>query len=371
VKATINDLPVSNIALKWATNSLNGQIQEFAAKTDEKGLARIWYFAGIEPSQEIIVATTEGNRTLVYQLKLTIPATNQSLFGRPVVVWFSAPHDTYSRVDISARINSNPFSTYYAFANFPNFYAGVQMIDCRLIGSDVRGQYSKPCSSNRGNYMGHEGHFSVWDWTDPQGNIVHPIIVEEPNTTKCLPFDHEGSGQMCLAAVDWNVGDALTIKVESLPGAPTNFQRIRTTIVSENSRINQVLAVIDVPGGVNLESFAAFNENWQLNQYVNCGEVETRSFTILDVKFYKGEIGISPNSSSAIGNTTSRDGILCQNYSFARDGSGIEISSGGLLRWANIKEALTTKLDYPGYFFSTPQQAQILWSPISLKGFGK
>ncbi len=367
-----NNVPISGLNMDWATNSSNGKIQVFTEKTDEKGLARIWYFAGVENLQEITVSTTEGNRSLQYQLQLSKPASDQKLFGRPVDVWFSAPRDIYTRVDISARINSNPLSTYYAFANFPNFYTGIQMIDCRLIGTDADGQYSKACAGNRGDYIGHEGHFSVWDWTDPQGNLVHPIIVDEPSTTKCLPFGHEGTGQMCLAAVNWNVGDILTIKVESLPGAPTNFQRLRVTIMSQDLRINQVLAVIDAPGGVNLESFAAFNENWQLNQYTNCGEVETRSFTILDVKFYKNEFGISPTSASAIGNTTSENGILCQNYSFAREsGGGIEISSGGLARWANVKDALTAKLEYPGYFFSSEVQAKILWSPISLAGFGK
>jgi len=371
VRATINDTPVADVNLNWSTSSLNGQLQVFSEKTDKNGLSRIWYFAGVEPSQEIIVSIAEGNGTLSYKLKLSNSSANQRLFGRPVDVWFTAPHDIYSQVDITARINSNPLSTYYAFANFPNFYTGVQMIDCRLIGTDPRGQYAKACSANRGNYNGHEGHFSVWDWTDSQGKIVHPIIVDEPSTTKCLTFDHEGSGQMCLAAVNWNVGDVLTIKVESLPGAPHNYQRISTTIVSDDLRINQIIAVIDVPGGVNLESFAAFNENWQLNQYSNCGEVEARSFTILDVKFHKGEVAISPTTSSAIGNTVSENGILCQNYSFARDGSGIEISSGGLSRWANIKDAMTAKTEYPGFFFTSPLQAQILWSPINLKGFGK
>ncbi len=370
VKATINDIPIPNVSLNWITNSLNGQIQVFADKTDEKGLARIWYFAGIEQSQEIKVTTSEGNRSLLYQFNLSSPSPDQRIFGRPVDVYFSAPHATYSRVDISARINSNPFSTYYAFANFPNFYTGVQMIDCKLIGSDPSGQYSRACASDRGSFLGHEGHFSVWDWTDPNGKVFHPIIVEEPITTKCLPFGHEGTGQMCLAAVDWNVGDVLTIKVEAISGAPANYQRIRNTIVSADLRINQILAVIDIPGGVNLESFAAFNENWQLNQHANCGVVETRSFTILDVKFYKGGVGIRPTSSSALGNTTSENGVLCQNYSFAREGSGIEISSGGLKRWANIKNALTPKLEYPGYFFNSDLQAKMLWSPISLIGFG-
>lgn len=370
VQATINDLPLRDILLTWTTTSLNGQIQVLSDKTDEKGLARIWYFSGVEASQVIGVKTSEGLKSLSYHLELTEPTPNQRLFGRPVDVWFSAPHDNYSRVDITARINSNPLSTYYAFANFPNFYTGVQMIDCSILGDDPRGQFVKPCATARGHYIGHEGHFSVWDWTDPQGNIVHPIIVEEPNTTKCLTFGGEGTGQMCLAAVNWDVGSVLTIKVESLLGAPADYQRIRTTIVSDDSKINQLLAVIDVPGGVNLESFAAFNENWQLNQYANCGAVEMRSFTILEVKFYKGELRISPTASSAIGNTTSENGILCQNYSFARDGSGIEISSGGLSRWANIKDALSVKSNYPGYYFPTPLQSQVLWSPINLKGFG-
>ena len=366
VLATIGGVPTPNIEIDWKSSDPHSQIQQLSRTTDRNGKARIWYVAGVDTDQAITAKVSKSNVSIssAVTLNTTIPRT----LGRPVIVTFVPPKGTFDRVDIYAKINSNPTSTYYAFANYSNFYTGLQMFDC----PSVKDQYPDICSVDRSIYAGREAHFSVWDWTSPDGKVLQPNVITQPAKTQCKPFNHEGSGRMCLASFDWEVGSETIIRIQKLPGAPENYQRLSVTAVSSAVPEGQLLAVVDAPGGVVLgDQFASFNENWKLDESANCGEVPVRSFTVDGVVLYDGSKEYVPVSAYGYGNLVAQGQTLCANYSFARNGNGIEISSGGLDRWMAIPPAVQASRSASGFAFSDLHQSQVLLQPISLVGFGK
>lgn len=233
------------------------------------------------------------------------------------------------------------------------------MVDCNNWGL-----FDLVCSAARGEFRGHEAHFSVWDGLDPTGKVLQPSVVEAPSTTKCTSFSHEGSGRMCFAALDWKNGDSVEIIMEKIAGAPNNYQRLRVS-AKLSSGTSQLLAVIEAPGGVRLKAeFAAFNENWVLNQSASCLDVPLRSFVIEKVTFTDvngSELG--PSSGYTYGNVVAAGQTLCANWGIRDTPLGVEIFSGGFDRWIEIGPA--TYWHANGYFIDN-NQATIMIRDLKL-----
>lgn len=361
VKATVNGQSISGLKLEWITSDSTGQIEASSEITDENGLARSWYITGKNTTQTISVIEPTTKKNLSIELSNSNQAT--TTLGRPVVLGIKPPLKSadIAKVSVKATIVTNPLNTYYAFANFDNFYTGVQMVDC-----DNWGLFDLVCNASRGEFRGHEAHFSVWDGLDHNGKVLQPNVIEAPSTTKCTPFSHEGSGRMCFAALDWKNGNPIEIIMEKILGAPDNYQRLRV-LAKLSSSATQLIAVIDAPGGVRLNTeFASFNENWVLNQSASCMDVPLRSFIVESVTF-TDVLGneLKPSSGYAYGNVVAAGQTLCANWGVRDTPSGVEIFSGGSNRWIDIGPATFWRAN--GYFIDN-NQATIMIRDLKLIG---
>jgi hypothetical protein len=364
VQALNDGTPIQGIEIKWASDDNSSNIQAFANKTDSSGRARIWYISGKSQTQSVSATISGGSSSVV--MALTRKSTILKTVGRPVVVGFVPDTSkNYNQVKIQGTLNTDPVGTYYAFANFSNFYTGVQRVLCN--GWDM---YSQICSDSRGGYKGREAQFSVWDGKDSTGRVINPVVIDKSNLTKCSPFDHEGSGQMCFIAFDWLPGDKVEINIEKLSGAPLNYERLRVTGQNLSSGFTSHFATIDVPGGVKLNTeFASFNEHYLIESASNCFEVENRSFTINKVEFIDGGQSFVPIRSYAYGNEVASGQSLCQNYGFINSVDGLEIFSGGTSRFVDIKQALAIVSGRSQ--FSSTHQAKIMNRDIPLGALGR
>jgi len=361
VRATNNGQSISGLKIEWRTSDSTGQIEASSDITDENGLARSWYITGVNTTQTISVVEPTTKKNLSIELANLNQAT--PTLGRPVVLGIKPPINSadITKVNVKATIVTSPLNTYYAFANFDNFYTGVQMVDC-----DNWGLFDLACNISRGEFRGHEAHFSVWDGLDQNGKVLQPNVVEAPSTTKCTPFSHEGSGRMCFAALDWKNGSPIEIIMEKIPGAPDNYQRLRVQAQLSSSKM-QLIAVIDAPGGVRLnKEFASFNENWVLNQSTSCMDVPLRSFIVEGVIF-TDILGneLKPSSGYAYGNVVAAGQTLCANWGVRDTPFGVEIFSGGSNRWIDIGPA--TYWRAKGYFIDN-NQSTIMIRDLKLIG---
>ena len=364
VQALNEGTPIQGIEIKWNSNDASSNIQVFEKKTDATGKARIWYVSGKSQNQIVSAEVSGGSSSL--DQGLTRKSAVLKTVGRPVIVGFIPDASkNYNQVKIQGTLNSDPVGTYYAFANFSNFYTGVQSVLCN--GWEM---YSQVCSDSRGRYKGREGHFSVWDGKDSTGKVINPIVIDKSSLTKCSPFDHEGSGQMCFIAFDWLPSDQVEINIEKLSGAPGNYERLRVSGRNLSTGFSTHFATIDVPGGVRLNTeFASFNEHYITHSASNCFEAENRSFTINKVEFIDGGQSFVPMRSYAYGNEVAPGQSLCQNYGFVNTGSGLEIFSGGTSRFVDIKQALSIVSGRSQ--FSSTHQAKIMIRDIPLGTLGR
>jgi len=364
VQALIDGVPIQGIEINWTSDDATSNIQVIESRTDASGKARIWYVSGKAQNQSVAASVSGGSSSLV--TVLTRKSTILKTVGRPVVVGFVPDSSkNYNQVKIQATLNSDPVGTYYAFANFSNFYTGVQSVLCN--GWDM---YSQICLESRGRYKGREAQFSVWDGKDTTGKVINPVVVEKSSLTKCSPFDHEGSGQMCFITFDWLPGDQVEINIEKLSGAPLNYERLRVTGRNLSNGFSTHFATIDVPGGVRLNTeFASFNEHYLIRSANTCFEVENRSFTINKVEFIDGGQSFSPIRAYAYGHEVAPGQTLCQNYGFVNSISGLEIFSGGTSRFVDIKQAL--KPVSGRNQFSSTNEATIMIRDIPLGSLGR
>lgn len=335
VRVTIDGKPQRDAAVTWTSDDSSGKLETFEEKSDLLGLARTWYISGKSQNQRITASIVGGNSSISVSLQsISIP---KNTVGRPVVVGF-APNTSknYDQVNVIGTVNTDPIGTYYAFANFSNFYTGFQRVVCSSWD-----MYAQICSDARGRFTSHEAQFSVWDGKDSQGNVIRPLVVEKSNLTKCSPFDHEGSGQMCFIAFDWLPGDQMEISIKKLGGAPSNYERLRVEGRNITSGFKTHFATIDVPGGFKLNSeFAAFNEHYLTKSTASCFDVEERSFTINKVEFVAAGQVFTPVRAYAYGNEVAPGQSLCENYGFTSTSKGLEIHSGGTSRFIDIAAAL-------------------------------
>ena len=363
VRATIGGNPVSNVSISWLSSDPSSHFEKFSEVTDVNGLARIWFINGAAGSVSV-TASVSNNRQSITKLLVRANEISKTL-GRPVIAGF-VPNTNinYDAVAVTAKLNTDPIGTYYAFANFSNFYTGVQSVLCN--GWEM---YEKVCSNDRGNYKGREGHFSVWDGKNSAGITLTPKLVEASSQTKCSPFSHEGSGQMCFVAFDWLPGDTVEIYIQKLSGAPKDYVRLKVTARNKTQGRVQDFAVIDVPGGVNLSTeFAAFNENYLVGSARTCFEVKERSFTIVNVDFISEGKVFKPVRAYGYGNLVAEGQTLCQNYGVESNANGIEIFSGGEGRFVNIKNSLDGKLERQ--YFRDEHQSKIMIREIPLGTVG-
>ena len=328
--------PISGLSVSWSADDASANLESPMAKTDKSGLVRAWYISGKNPIQEVTLLQPDSGKKISISLG-NLPSSTPTL-GRPVVLGVKAPLNSgrFESVEIEGKINSTPLNTYYAFANFSNFYTGIQMVDCKEWNL-----FDRVCSPERTEFRGHEAHFSVWDGKGASGEVLQPIVVEAPSTTKCTPFDHEGSGRMCFAVLDWKIETSIRFQIERISGAKNGYERLRV-LVSTLGIERQILAVIDVPGGVNLNSeFAAFNENWKLNQSAGCHDVPLRSFAISRVDFLTSNgLRVKPTEGYFYGNEVHPGQTLCANWGVSETAQGIELSSGGTTRWVEVSPSL-------------------------------
>ena len=364
VKATLQGKPTSNIVIVWKSSDPSSRIEAYADSTDANGLARIWFING-SMGDATVTAKVEGGLATLSK-DLSRDSTITKTLGRPVIVGFiPEPNRDYNKVSVTATMNTDPVGTYYAFANFSNFYTGLQSVVCN--GWDM---YEKVCLDSRGKFKGREGHFSVWDGKSPAGVILTPKFVEASTQTKCSPFDHEGSGQMCIVAFDWLPNDKVTINIEKISGAPVDYVRLKVSAFNISSNLLVNFATIDVPGGVNLATeFAAFNENYLVGSADNCLAVEERSFTINRVDFVIGDTIYKPVRAYAYGNVVAQGSTLCQNYGFDTRSDGIELHSGGKGRWIDFSPGLDNSAGFR--FFRDDLQSKIMIRDIQLGAIGK
>ena len=175
---------------------------------------------------------------------------------------------------------------------------------------------------------------------------------------------------MCLVAFDWLPNDKVTINIEKITGAQTDYVRLKVSAFNISSNLLVHFATIDVPGGVNLATeFAAFNENYLVGSAENCLAVEERSFTINRVDFVLSNTIYKPQRAYAYGNVVAEGATLCQNYGFETAADGIEIHSGGKGRWVDFLPGLNSSAS--GNFFRDEHQSKLLIRDIQLGMIGK
>jgi hypothetical protein len=342
-------------------NDPTASIELLSNKTDFLGLARGWLVAGREANLSVKVSIAGTSVTKSFELSRTTEIKRTS--GRPVIATFVPPSArNYDSVTVEATPNTSPVGTYYAFANFTNFYTGIQSVWCN--GWHL---YETVCDSARGSLKGKEGHFSVWNGLNSNGKEVAPVLVSAPPQTRCSPFDHEGNGLMCMVAFDWQDSDRISITMSKIPGAALGYERLRVTGTNLTRKLTQEFAVVDVPGGVKLgDQFAFFNEHYLVASATSCLDIESRSITVNRVAFRTGASTELPASLSVYGNVVSPDATLCENYGYSMTKDGLEIFSGGEGRFISIAPSLQRDA-FPDLHSSVLMFREVALGPLGKK----
>lgn len=335
VEVTKAGMPVNAAQISLSISDQTANFQFSSKSTDYSGRARGWLINGESDELRLTFSTIGAVASAEVSLKRTnaIKATS----GRPVIATFEPlAGKNYDQVIIEATPNTAPVGTYYAFANFENFYTGVQSVLCN--GWDM---YEQVCSNQRGIFTGREGHFSVWNGIDAQGVTRAPQLVSNSPQTKCSPFDHEGNGLMCLVAFDWQPGDKIQIAMKKISGAPAGYFRLDVTAINLKTNRSQNFAVVDVPVKLNLsQQFATFNEHYIVASAKSCLDIEERSITVNSVRFIQGSKQDRPAKLYVYGNLVAPEATLCENYGYESTSKGLEVFSGGKGRFVPIAGAL-------------------------------
>lgn len=335
IQVSKNGKPYPGAQISYSISDPTANLQLFSKTTDSDGKTRAWLINGA--AAELLVRFTAVGAIEATELVLARRGPIKATSGRPVIATFEPSKGRrYDQVQIEATPNTAPIGTYNAFANFSNFYTGIQSVLCN--GWD---KYVKVCDSQRGEYQGREGHFSVWNGVDAQGVVRTPIVVSKSEQTICSSFDHEGNGQMCFVAFDWLVGDKIRISMRHIAGAGEGYFRLEVKAHNVSQNKTQEFAVIDVPVKLNLsEQFATFNEHYLVASANSCLDIEERSITVNSVKFMTGPTVEAPANLSFYGNLVAPEATLCENYGYESTAKGLELFSGGNRRFVPIADAL-------------------------------
>lgn len=335
VEVTKAGMPVNAAQISLSISDLTANFQFLSKSTDYSGRARGWLINGESDELRLTFSTIGAVASAEVSLKRTnvIKATS----GRPVIATFEPlAGKNYDQVIVEATPNTAPVGTYYAFANFENFYTGVQSVLCN--GWDM---YEQVCSNQRGLFTGREGHLSVWNGIDAQGIARAPQLVSKSPQTKCSPFDHEGNGLMCMVAFDWQPSDKIQIAMKKISGAPAGYFRLDVTAINLKTNTPQNFAVVDVPVKLNLsQQFATFNEHYIVASAKSCLYIEERSITVNSVRFIQGSKQDRPAKLYVYGNLVAPEATLCENYGYESTSKGLEVFSGGKGRFVPIAGAL-------------------------------
>ena len=335
VEVTKVGRPVNAAQISLSTSDQTANFQFASKSTDYLGRARGWLINGASDELKLTFSTVGASAAAEVTLKRTKPIKATS--GRPVIATFEPlAGKNYDQVIVEATPNTAPVGTYYAFANFENFYTGVQSVLCN--GWDM---YELVCNSQRGLFNAREGHLSVWNGVDAQGVIKAPQLVSKSPQTKCSPFDHEGNGLMCIVAFDWQPGDKIQIAMKKIAGAPAGFFRLDVTAINLKTNTTQNFAIVDVPVKLNLsQQFATFNEHYIVASAKSCLDIEERSITVNSVRFIQGAKQDRPAKLYVYGNLVAPEATLCENYGYESTSNGLEVFSGGKGRFVPVVGAL-------------------------------
>ena len=130
IQASLNGKPLTGVQVSWKTSDVSSQIEVVSKTTDVNGEARIWFINGLATSNTVMVSI--DGTIVALEKKLARNTVTKKTVGRPVIVSFiPQANQNYDKVSITASIKTDPVGTYYAFANFSNFYTGVQSVWCR------------------------------------------------------------------------------------------------------------------------------------------------------------------------------------------------------------------------------------------------
>ncbi len=359
IQVLANGSPASNVSVSSSVDDPTAKIEALSTETDGSGKFHAWFMNGAANVQRVVFKISGDEKNLSFDLKrMSDPHVTS---GRPVIVTFPDLQGAFDRLDVSATPLTAPVGTYYSFAAFSNFYTGIQSVLCN--GWDL---YEIVCDPARGQFRGLEGHFSVWDGTTSKGVVLHPKVVSKSTKTLCRPFDHEGSGQMCIVSFDWKPNDQVRISIKKVDGAESDYQRLQVTGINETRSLIQVFAEIDVPIKVSLGSaFAFFDENYLVASAPNCLSIEDRAIRVDKVKYYIGETVHYPKSATWYGNVVAPESTLCQNFSVAPGSYGIEIHSGGNSPFAQFKPALVGSGQ--DFYFQNELSSKLLVQPLDIR----
>ena len=370
VQLTRNGLPAPGEQVAWSGSDPTGNVQYLSDRSDSQGLVRMWYLAGSSPSQRLTARHVGTNKIASIALKRTAsPATT---VGRYVSTYYDAPVGNYQGYSVSVVPLTAPTRTYYALSSIWRtdgsfaVYGGLQMTDCNDPGTS-NPAVAVACLPSQGRNRGRLALFSSWDGVDPgSANTLRPRFVSAPASSTCQPFDHEGSGLQCMAALPWDIGEEWRWSVEVLAGAPAKYQRVRITASHHGRGIAQELATVDVPGTLNLRSVSAFNENWDGARSPGCLDVALRSMRIVAMGFWDGAQWFGPIRGIGMGGTYNETMTRCQNYGFASDAGGLTVSSGGLGLWVNLAETLALDPSTGRVIYTSQDQLLSQWQSIDV-----
>lgn len=360
--------PVIGDSIIWSTNDASGQVQFLSRTSDQDGLVRAWYFAGSQPEQTITARHVWSGKSIV--LKLRRSASPSPTVGRYAATYYSVPTGSYSAISINVVPRTAPERTYYALSSIWRtdgqfaMYGGLQMTDCSDPGPNSG--IVAACATARGDYRGRLAIFSSWDWLNPAGKAVRPVLVNAPGTTFCQPFTHEGSGLQCVAGLDWAIGEKWTWTVNAIGGAPEGYQRVRVSATNSEKGISQVIATVDIAGQLSMDNFGLFNENWGGKPSPSCLDVELRKLTILSMGFWDGIRWVKPSRGQAMGGLYDESMTRCQNYAFTARDIGLDIASGGKGLWITLSNALVKDPTSGNLVFPNDEQVRSQWQELDL-----
>ena len=368
-------MAAADVAILWSASDTTSKIVPFSAKTDEFGVARIWYFAGEEQVQKIDV-TTSQLKSNTLSVELNKSAEINTTVGRYVSTYFDAPGKSnpktnYDALEIKIIPKSSPLNTYYQLittwqknSSETSFYGGIQQANCRVAASLYPAQV---CENSRGEFAGRLALFSAWDAPTKSGP-KRPLVVTLGPGARCVPFSHEGSGQSCSQPLDWKVNEKVTWKVEVLGVIVSGYYRVRSSVaIGDNLKFVEV-ATLDLPDEPNLTTISPFVEEWGGNESSSCLDVERREMEISSIDFFKGGQSFKPVYGIALGGSYSDKTTRCQNYSITTTASGITIKSGGKNHWVDLLPVISWQSFNLPFKFGFVDQGQTLypWQALDL-----
>lgn len=340
VQVTRSGKPVKGVSVQWQTDDPTGQVEVFAKKTDNKGLARSWYFSGLAEAQTVTaqITGTEIKVQTVLRLSKSISKT----VGRYLSFGLTAPKLSgsakYSQFDIEVTPLSAPKRTYLQLATSwprgglaenPSFYGGLQQTDCSVAG----GIPENICDKSRGELIGRLMLFSAWE-QKVLGQFVAPKVVALGEGARCNDFGHEGKGVQCFAKRDWRVDERLSWRI-SLLGKFSEFFRVRVSVGTPGGQSLDHFVTMDLPREPDLGHVVQFVEQWGGDEAQNCLEVDWRGLDVHSARFLVGKKSNKPVSATAGGGLYSDSTTRCQNYSIKATSNGIRLASGGLNNWVD------------------------------------